>query len=196
MLTLTSLSSPARSSAILSRIGETAWHGPHHSAQKSTRTGFSLFRTSSSKLASVTASAIAVSSFRWVPQGKTPRVQPFFPGRRIETHGSDSRVQAATGGSRPSRARARDPRALGRGGPVRAAARAQPRRADVVVRRRAGHREEDARGAPRVGADAEGRVPAVARDAGLRPALPERLRLPGPLDRGRRRARPRSQLEA
>ena len=31
---------------------------------------------------------------------------------------------------------------------------------------------------------------------GLRPALPERLRLPGPLDRGRRRARARAQLEA
>ena len=40
----------------------------------------------------------------------------------------------------------------------------------------------------RVGAHAEGRLPALQGAAGLRPALPERVRLPGPLDRGRRRA--------
>ena len=37
----------------------------------------------------------------------------------------------------------------------------------------------------RLGPDAEGRLPALQGAARLRPALPERLRLPGPLDRGR-----------
>ena len=48
----------------------------------------------------------------------------------------------------------------------------------------------------RLGAHAEGRLPALQGAARLRPALPERVRLPGPLDRGRRRARARAQLEA
>ena len=48
----------------------------------------------------------------------------------------------------------------------------------------------------RLGPDAEGRLPALQGAARLRPALPERLRLPGALDRGRRRARARPQLEA
>src|SRR4051794_37574794 len=60
MLTLTSFSSSERSSAILSSTGATAWHGPHHSAQKSTMTGLSLFRTSSSKVAVVTAVDIRI----------------------------------------------------------------------------------------------------------------------------------------
>ena len=46
---------PAFSSAILLRIGDTARHGPHHSAQKSTRTGLSYSRTSVWNVASVTA---------------------------------------------------------------------------------------------------------------------------------------------
>src|SRR5436190_18389768 len=53
VLSLTT-SMPAFSAAISSRIGETARHGPHHSAQKSTRTGLSLASTSASKVASVT----------------------------------------------------------------------------------------------------------------------------------------------
>src|SRR6478735_9678360 len=40
-------------SLISSRIGATLRHGPHHVAQKSTSTGFSLMRTSSAKVASV-----------------------------------------------------------------------------------------------------------------------------------------------
>src|SRR5450759_4078231 len=36
-----------------STIGATWRHGPHHTAQKSTRTGLSLFRTDDSKVASV-----------------------------------------------------------------------------------------------------------------------------------------------
>src|SRR5439155_5727237 len=60
MLTLTSFSSSPRSSTIRSSTGETAWHGPHHSAQKSTSTGLSLLSTSWSKFASVTSWAIRV----------------------------------------------------------------------------------------------------------------------------------------
>src|SRR6266550_4010498 len=52
MFTLTSLR--LRSSAIRWRMGSTAWHGPHHSAQKSTSTGSSACRTSVSKVVSVT----------------------------------------------------------------------------------------------------------------------------------------------
>src|SRR5450631_2178024 len=47
------------SAAISSRIGATARHGPHHSAQKSTSTGLSLFRTSASNDASVTGAVLA-----------------------------------------------------------------------------------------------------------------------------------------
>src|SRR4051794_41036353 len=43
------------SPAISSRTGATILHGPHHSAQKSTRTVLSLCRTSSLKVASVTS---------------------------------------------------------------------------------------------------------------------------------------------
>src|SRR5690349_4906995 len=66
MLTFTSFSSSPRSSTIRSRTGETAWHGPHHSAQKSTSTGFSLPSTSSSKVASVTSLAIRLFSLSFV----------------------------------------------------------------------------------------------------------------------------------
>src|SRR6185312_15374116 len=51
----------AFSSPIWSRIGPTARHGPHHSAQKSTRIVLSEFRTSVSKFASVTLTAFDMS---------------------------------------------------------------------------------------------------------------------------------------
>ena len=73
---------------------------------------------------------------------------------------------------------------------------AERRRAAVQLHRRAGHREQVAGGPHRVGAHPEGRVPALQGAARLPPALPERLRLPGPLDRGRRGAGARPQLEA
>ena len=58
MFTFTSFTSPARSSTILSSTGATAWHGPHHSAQKSTITGVSLWSTSWANVSSLTAVAI------------------------------------------------------------------------------------------------------------------------------------------
>src|SRR3954454_10232906 len=64
MLTLTSFR--FFSSAIRSSTGATAWHGPHHSAQKSTSTGSPLWSTSLSNVSSVTSFAIQgfLSSFR------------------------------------------------------------------------------------------------------------------------------------
>src|ERR1043166_810925 len=53
MLSLTPRRSP-RSDSICSSTGAIAWHGPHHSAQKSTSTGWSLWSTSWSKFCSVT----------------------------------------------------------------------------------------------------------------------------------------------
>ena len=79
---------------------------------------------------------------------------------------------------------------------VRAAARAERGRADVLVHRRADHREQPDGRAPRVGALAEGPVPALPRGARQGAALPERLRLPGALGRGRGREGARAQLEA
>ena len=115
-----------------------------------------------------------------------------FPSRlRSEPH-----VHAAIGQARPSVARARGPRALGARGHIRAASRAEPRRAELLVLRRAGHREQEARRAHGLGPHAQGRLPALQGDARLRPAVPERLRLPGALDRGRRRAAARAELEA
>src|SRR5690606_9807576 len=54
MLTLAPVTLPASSSAICSSAGPICLQGPHHSAQKSTRTGVEDFRTSASKLSSVT----------------------------------------------------------------------------------------------------------------------------------------------
>ena len=76
MFTLTSLM--LRSSAIRWRMGSTAWHGPHHSAQKSTSTGSSACRTSVSKVVSVTSFAIV--SFRC-----SIRVEPVLPSSKDGT---------------------------------------------------------------------------------------------------------------
>ena len=59
------------------------------------------------------------------------------------------------------RARARGARPLGARADLRGAPRAEPRRPEVVVHRRPGHREQEARGAHGVGADAQGRLPAL-----------------------------------
>src|ERR1700710_2977463 len=59
MLTLAIVILSACSAALSSSTGAIILHGPHHSAQKSTRTGRSLPRTSASKLASVTVLVLA-----------------------------------------------------------------------------------------------------------------------------------------
>src|ERR1051326_1418495 len=80
MFTLTSFTSC--SSAIRSSTGETAWHGPHHSAQKSTITLPSDFRTSFSNVSVV--AMVAISSFLAFLERETAWVPPFFPAT-IET---------------------------------------------------------------------------------------------------------------
>ena len=79
---------------------------------------------------------------------------------------------------------------------VRPPAGAERRRPEVLVRRRADDREQRDGDPPRVGPDAEGRVPALPGAARQGPALPERLRLPGPLGRGRGREVARPELQA
>src|SRR5207253_7433060 len=152
MFTLTSLSSSARSSAILSRIGETAWHGPHHSAQKSTITGLSELRTSWSKVDSVTASAIQFP-FDSLPS-LTLGLGKLFPAdRRIEHDGPD--VPAPPHSARSPRPRAGGARLVGRGADLRPAARAEPWRRAVQLLRRADHREQPDGRPPRLGPHAE-----------------------------------------
>src|SRR5438132_3983572 len=87
MFTFTSLRSPSRSSAIFSSTGETAWHGPHHSAQKSTRMGVCCGPsiTSWSNVVSLTSVAIRVDSFPRFPRVRTRSPGRFFPLSRIES---------------------------------------------------------------------------------------------------------------
>ena len=79
---------------------------------------------------------------------------------------------------------------------VRDAPRPKPRRPDVQLHRRPDHGQQPDGRPPRVGPHAEGHLAALRGDAGLRPLLPERLRLPGPVGRGRRREGARPQLQA
>ena len=65
-LSLAIFSLPACSSAISSRIGAIILHGPHHSAQKSTRTGSAEPAISSSKVVSVRVVGIGSLSGRWI----------------------------------------------------------------------------------------------------------------------------------
>src|SRR5688500_13348061 len=53
--TFATFTEPSYSAAIWSMTGATCLHGPHHAAQKSTNTGTSEFKTSSSKVSTVTA---------------------------------------------------------------------------------------------------------------------------------------------
>src|SRR6202012_1659769 len=59
--TLPTTALPLYSLAISSTTGPTIRHGPHHSAQKSTKTGLSDLRTNSSKFASVISKAISLN---------------------------------------------------------------------------------------------------------------------------------------
>src|SRR6266566_7540338 len=193
MFTLTSFRSLSRSSTILSSTGETAWHGPHHSAQKSTITGLSLWRTSCSKLDSVTAVLIFKCSFPLSLLVETPVVESLFP-RLDWRDGAD--LQAAAARSRPSSARGGDSAVVGGRTSIPAASREKPWRPEVPVHGRADHCERPGRRAPRPRSDAERRLPAVQGAPRPRPPLPERLRLAGPPRRGTGGEGPRAELEA
>ena len=62
-LTLAITALPSCSTAMSSRTGPSMRHGPHHSAQKSTRTGSSDWRTFWSKSASVTVMVLMAASW-------------------------------------------------------------------------------------------------------------------------------------
>src|SRR5215475_2864095 len=66
MLTFTTLSLPSISLAMSSSEGPIILQGPHHSAQKSTSTGVSDFRTSCSKEASVALTVMCEFSQRQI----------------------------------------------------------------------------------------------------------------------------------
>src|SRR5882672_6993634 len=175
MFTLTSLTEC--SSAIRSRTGDTAWHGPHHSAQKSTITLPSVFRTSTSNVSVVTS--VGICSFRLLPVfDQNAQQGRILPARYDRTH-----VYPASGQTRSSRSGAGDPGRLGAGADLPAAPRPEPRRRALVVHRRPRDGEQAARRAHGLGSHAEGRLPALQGAARFRPALSERVRLPGPLDR-------------
>src|SRR3954449_3767191 len=135
MFSLTILSS-SRSCAIWSSTGAIAWHGPHHSAQKSTSTGLSLWSTSWSKVCSVTVSGMKVlstSSVCCLKRGGESRCS-----RSLRS----ADAQAASERARPPRAGAGGAGALGGGADVPAPARAECRRAALQLHRRADHRQQ------------------------------------------------------
>ena len=68
---------PACSSAISSSTGEIILHGPHHSAQKSTRTGTSELLTCSSKVASVRVSIFSLMASPCQRVQRAPRPDLF-----------------------------------------------------------------------------------------------------------------------
>ena len=79
---------------------------------------------------------------------------------------------------------------------VRPPARPERRRAALELPRRADHGQQPDGRPPRLGPDLQGPLPALPRDARRGPALAERVRLPGPVGRGQRRARPRLHQQA
>src|SRR5271157_4546747 len=78
-LTLATFTWPACSVAISSSKGAIILHGPHHSAQKSTRTGWLDWTTSLSKLVSL----ISMAGFIFHPH-RLIVLNPVSDGRRIQ----------------------------------------------------------------------------------------------------------------
>src|SRR5919201_939366 len=180
MLSLTTFSS-LRSCAIWSSTRAIAWHGPHHSAQKSTSTGWSAPSTSLSKVCSVTA--FAISSFLpQVSDSPNARESAGVPARYDQTHGAG--LHATAERARPPGSGTGDPCALGGGGHLRPPAGAERLRPPLPLHGRPDYGQRSRRGPPRNRAHPQGRLPALQGAARLRPAVPERLRFPGPARRG------------
>src|SRR5438034_5009194 len=101
-------------SASWSSTGVTAWHGPHHGAQKSTTTGLPARRTSSSKVASVTSR----TRDRLQPPQEGPDAQPgHLPRRLQDDHAVHLRLTALPVAERDrhlDNTEARSQRAVGR----------------------------------------------------------------------------------
>src|SRR5262249_1791423 len=90
MSSLTNRTRPSCSWARAASTGSTAWHGPHHGAQKSTTTGMSACSTSASKLASVTAS----TACRLQASGERPEPEKRHLPDRLE-HDRTAHLRAA-----------------------------------------------------------------------------------------------------
>src|SRR3954464_9464311 len=142
MLTLTSFR--FFSSAIRSRTGATAWQGPHHSAQKSTRTGSPLWSTSLSNVSSVTSFAIRfLSSLTRGPvRTRSSRLRTLGSTLRFPNDDRAS-LPAPPDGARPSRPRGGGPRLVGAGAGLRAAPGEERRRTSLLVHRRPRDGEQD-----------------------------------------------------
>ena len=188
MLTFTTFTSC--SSAIRSSTGATAWHGPHHSAQKSTITLPSDFEDLLSKCRFGRVGChwflSQIGTYPGVNAGAGNVLVPGLPtieacSRRFRTNPTIHALELEILELLGARGTFEQLRERNRGGAD--AGRSSTARSPRTSRARRPHR---------VGPDAEGRLPALQGAARLRPALPERLRLPGALDRGRGRARPRA----
>src|SRR3954453_1143795 len=86
--------------AISSSTGAIILHGPHHSAQKSTRTGLSLSRTSVLKLSSLTGTVLPMwSSFLARPQWSRSDLDAEKVGEASGDRGSRQRTRQLAGGA-------------------------------------------------------------------------------------------------
>ena len=92
--------------------------------------------------------------------------------------------------ARPRCPGARDPRRVARAADIRTAPCPERGRPEMELPRRADHRQQPDGRPPRLGPGVQGCLPAVPRDARRGPTLAERVRLPGPVGRGQRRAGP------
>ena len=114
----------------------------------------------------------------------------------VQPRARSSMFHAVEFEARPGRPGARRPAPVGGAPNVRPVARPERRRSAVELPRRTHHGQQSDGRPPRLGPCVQGPVPAIPRDARRGAALPERLRLPGPLGRGQRRTRPRVHLQA
>ena len=142
--------------------GATAWHGPHHSAQKSTSTGFSLWRTSCSKVSVVTFechSVLPCSLCDDVLVPKRTQHGRLFPTSLESIHGACSRRFP----DKPDHAALeREILELWEREETFERLREQnARRPALQLHRRPDHREQRAGRPHRLGPDAEGRLPAL-----------------------------------
>jgi len=128
-LTLTTLSEPARSPASCSRTGSTIRQGPHHGAQKSTRTG-TLACVSAAKLDSLAGTIHGSGDLqreqRGVPRGTGP-TRFFTPQDAQEMIDAISAsLDASACGETPSRTGNPPDEGLGRAPSLAASSRCQP----------------------------------------------------------------------
>src|SRR6202034_3650716 len=81
--TFSTTARPARSCATSATCGAAIWHGPHHSAQKSTRTGTLLSRTISSNSARLTSTGVAIGDSGALQAPHRPVSARCLPGIRL-----------------------------------------------------------------------------------------------------------------